>query len=73
MIEKGDKVKVNWYDDREGSTQITGIVEHAPNDVGDMWHLKCVVMGKEQLWAINPSCSTLESIVKTIGETDEKT
>ena len=61
-IKVGDIVTVCWAD-----SELNGIVINTPNDVGDMWQVKDV---DGKIYAINPSASTLEAIIKA-GDSDE--
>lgn len=54
---EGDKVTVFWMD----GSELSGIIQYIPSDVGDSWH----IIGEEgNLHAINPNCSNLEQIVR---------
>ena len=56
-FEYGDKVTVYWIDGAE----LTGILKHIPNDVGDGWH---ILDEKGNLHSINSNCSNFISIIK---------
>lgn len=57
---KGDKVTVYFVED---GAQVTGTLQHIPNNVGDSWH---IIDEKGNLQAINPNCSNFERIVKFV-------
>jgi len=60
-IKVGDVVSVYWDDD-EGTHIPNATITHVPQDTGDMWHLKDQ---QGNIHAVNPSCHTLKSIVKS--------
>ena len=55
-IDVGDEVTVHWT---EGDG-LKGVVTHTPSDTGDMWY----ITSGDTDHAINPSCSSLEQIIK---------
>lgn len=57
-INEGDEVYVQWT----GISTLVGVVQHRPQDVGDLWYIKDNKTGA--IHAINPNCSLLERITR---------
>ena len=57
-IKEGDWVTVYWTG---GGAQVKGIVKHTPANTGDLWYIHAE---NGDIYAINPMCADLESIIK---------
>jgi len=57
-IKEGDIVNVFWNNEEE----LRDVkVMHTPSDMGDFWYFEDT---KGTQWAINPMCSTFDTIIK---------
>lgn len=65
-IKEGDKVLVTFMLPG-GLSQLEGIVNSIPQDVGDLWYIEVTYPETEnKVVAINPTCSGLMSITKIV-------
>lgn len=66
IINIGDKILAQWTGE---GRELEGIVQHIPQDTGDMWIIICK---SGAVTYINPNCSSLETINKIGGPIDDQ-
>ena len=60
-IEVGDKITA-WFND---GLKFKGVVENIPQNTGDLWYIR---HREGAIYAINPSGSNLEGILKIVED-----